>query len=56
MEYCSPGTLADQLERGGPMPETTVQKLAVQLIIGLNWIHFKAVVHRDIKVSFLLPY
>lgn len=51
MEYCSGGDLAQYLrgQMGKPLPEDTVWKFAIQIMLGLGDLHKKKILHRDIK-------
>jgi len=54
MELCRGGSIEDRIMRDGPLPEPVVINLAKQLLAGLNYLHCKRVVHRDIKPMNLL--
>ena len=50
MELATEGTLHDVLsQHKGPLPEDTVWRLLIQLLLGLHHIHNKRILHRDIK-------
>ena len=48
MEYVPGNTLADQLV-SGPMPESTVLHLGIQILTALAEAHEQGIVHRDLK-------
>lgn len=51
MEYCEGGDLANHIrgQLGRPLPENKIWKFFIQMCIGLNYIHSKKILHRDIK-------
>lgn len=49
-----PDTLANRLERRGPLPAEYVQKLAGELLDGLEALHRLGLVHRDVKPDNIL--
>jgi tRNA A-37 threonylcarbamoyl transferase component Bud32 len=49
MEYLSGGTLADRVNRAGPLPPTGAAELVLKLAGGVAAAHQKGVVHRDLK-------
>mmetsp|Transcript_88708 Transcript_88708/g.248188 ORF Transcript_88708/g.248188 Transcript_88708/m.248188 type:complete len:387 (-) Transcript_88708:66-1226(-) len=51
MEYCEHGDLAAYLKAQGgkPLEEAMVWKLALQVCIGIAWLHTNRILHRDIK-------
>jgi mitogen-activated protein kinase kinase kinase len=49
MEYCSAGSLANLLENGRIEDEEIIQLYAFELLTGLEYLHSKRIIHRDIK-------
>jgi mitogen-activated protein kinase kinase kinase len=49
MEYCEGGSLANLLEHGRIADETVIQVYAWEMLQGLNYLHSRSVVHRDVK-------
>jgi hypothetical protein len=54
MELCTGGSLADQLDRNGPLPSEQVRDLGVKLADALAAAHAEGVLHRDIKPGNIL--
>ena len=59
MELCNGGGLSDCLEdyqkkNKKPFPEETVQYLMRQIVDGINYLHKRHILHRDIKLDNLL--
>ncbi len=48
LEWIDGGTLAERL-KGGPLPQTEVKKIAIELLKGLSAVHKVHLLHRDIK-------
>ena len=49
MEYLPGGTLADRIDRGGPLLPEEVARIGAQLADALAYAHGRGVVHRDFK-------
>jgi mitogen-activated protein kinase kinase kinase len=49
MEYCEGGSLANLLEHGRIADETVIQVYAWEMLQGLEYLHSKGIVHRDVK-------
>jgi mitogen-activated protein kinase kinase kinase 4 len=47
MEYCGDGTISDVSRLG--LPEAMIRKYADQLLIAVEFLHDRGIVHRDIK-------
>lgn len=54
MEYCKEGDLYDELQVLGKFDEESTGKIMNQLLSGLNYIHRRNVIHRDIKLDNIL--
>ncbi|XVS63817.1 protein kinase domain-containing protein [Actinosynnema sp. CA-299493] len=54
MELCTGGSLADVVERDGPLTAARVRELGVQLADALAAAHAEGVLHRDIKPGNIL--
>lgn len=50
-EYLSGGTLAEYLEKEGPLPLAMLLKFGRQICRGISHIHSKGIIHRDISPS-----
>ena len=48
------GSLADLLKREGKLEELIARKYTVQLLEGLQYLHSKHIIHRDVKCSNIL--
>ena len=49
MDYVPGGSVADRLERGGPLPMAEAVSIAAQVALALEVAHRHGVIHRDIK-------
>ena len=54
MEYVSGETLAQRIERHGPLSTLEVTRLGYQIALGLGAAHKQGVIHRDVKPSNIL--
>jgi serine/threonine protein kinase len=50
LEYVSGGSVASLLAKFGKFEETFTRSVTVQILIGLEYLHERRIVHRDIKV------
>lgn len=57
MGYCEGGDLHSRLKTHGDsfLPETKVVEWFVQIALGLQYLHDRNILHRDLKVSLLPP-
>jgi mitogen-activated protein kinase kinase kinase len=55
MEYCEGGSLANLLEHGRIADEAVIQVYAWEMLQGLEYLHRKGVVHRDVKPESMSP-
>jgi len=49
MEYMCGGSLASLLQQYGPFEEKVIKKFTKQVVLGLDYLHEKGIVHRDVK-------
>jgi serine/threonine protein kinase len=49
MEYVEGGSLASLLHEFGPLPSKVVAAYARQMVLGLEYLHARGVVHGDVK-------
>lgn len=54
LEYVSGGSIGHLLRKYGKFEESLVKDLTVQMLQGLNYIHSKGILHRDLKADNLL--
>lgn len=54
LEFAPGGSLARLLGTLGPLPESTVRVYLRQVLEGLNYLHSKGVIHRDVKAANIL--
>lgn len=52
MEYIEGGSLAKLIQKFGKLPDTLCAKYVSQVLLGLDYIHRRGVIHRDIKWFF----
>jgi serine/threonine protein kinase len=53
-EYISGGELYDLCCSSFPFPEDMLQKLFVELVKGVSWLHLNGIAHRDLKLENVL--
>ncbi|MCF8412598.1 MAG: protein kinase [Melioribacteraceae bacterium] len=51
MEYLEGGTLEEYLQKNSPLSESEIVTICRQLLTGLEMIHEKGVIHRDLKTQ-----
>ncbi|ESL07148.1 protein kinase [Trypanosoma rangeli SC58] len=54
MEYCDGGDLEKHLELAFPFSESQLVSMFAQLLMGLDHVHLKHLIHRDIKLQNLM--
>ncbi|XP_019091578.1 PREDICTED: mitogen-activated protein kinase kinase kinase ANP1-like isoform X1 [Camelina sativa] len=54
LEFVPGGSISSLLEKFGPFPESVVRTYTRQLLLGLEYLHNHAIMHRDIKGSNIL--
>jgi mitogen-activated protein kinase kinase kinase len=54
LEYVPGGSVATMLNNYGPLEETLVRSFNRQILQGLNYLHEKDIIHRDIKGANIL--
>eukprot|EP00798_Chlamydomonas_sp_ICE-L_P017482 gene17482-23788_t len=55
LEFVSGGSIASLIEKFGPLPESVVRVYTKQILRGLEYLHQRKIMHRDIKArDFLL--
>lgn len=50
MEYVEEGSISQLLEEFGCLPESVCVVYVPQILCGLDYLHSRSVLHRDIKV------
>lgn len=53
-EYMRGGSLYDYVRRAGPLRITTILRIAVEVCKGMDYLHKRKIVHRDLKAANLL--
>jgi serine/threonine protein kinase len=53
LEYVEGGSLSAVLKKFGGMKESLVASYVAQTLIGLDYLHRRGIIHRDIKRYFL---
>jgi len=56
LEYVSGGSIESCLKRSGPFPEAVIRSFTRQILLGLEYIHSKKIVHRVWTVCFFCPH
>ena len=51
MEFCGGGSLDTYLKNKTPVPLERLRQHIIEILEGLAYLHNKAVVHKDIRVS-----
>ena len=54
MEYLPGGSLQQMLQRFGPLEEALVQRIMLQVLEGIQYLHSENICHRDIKAANIL--
>jgi serine/threonine protein kinase len=54
MEYCPGGSLADEMRRRGPLPESEVVPIGLAIADALTAAHDSGILHRDVKPANIL--
>lgn len=49
MQYCPNGTLKDYVTQNCPINSGDIARHVAQILLGLNFLHSKSIVHQDIK-------
>ena len=48
------GSLSDLVKQMGPISENILKKIIYQILLGLDYLHQKKIIHRDIKGANIL--
>lgn len=51
MEFVSGGSLADLIRNFGPLPEPAIHRYTIESLAGLEYLHRRGIVHRDISCN-----
>lgn len=51
MEYMPGGSISSMLKQYGSFEEKVIKKFTKQVVLGLDYLHSKGVIHQDIKVN-----
>ena len=54
LEYVDMGSIASMLKIYGPFPEEVVIRYTKQILLGLEYLHYHGLIHRDIKGANIL--
>jgi serine/threonine protein kinase len=54
MEYCSGGELKEYLNEKGPLSESEVYRILLQIVHAIRYCHNSLIVHRDLKLENIL--
>lgn len=47
MEFCADGTISDVAKVG--LPETMIRTYTLQILVAVNVLHERGIIHRDVK-------
>jgi len=54
LEFMDRGTIADLMQRVGPIPEHILSRMAYEMLLGLEYLHKIHIIHRDLKPQNIL--